>query len=201
MNSGSDRHFTEKDTDEALIAAIKSGNMKAGSFLLRRYLPLITRIAGGFSGAKIESDDLVQEGLLTVLSAAYAYDPDRAASFKTYLSSAVLNKMRTLLKRSAAGKNALLNDYISLDDIEIPGGTDPEKEVLDDEAQFKVYALFETLLTPLERRVLQCHLLGMNYGEIALSLGIPPKSADNALSRARAKLKKALGPSGLNSGS
>lgn len=192
MNSTPDRRLTEKDADETLILALRSGDTKAGSLIVSRYFPLVKRIAQGFSGAALESDDLVQEGLLTVLSAAYAYIPGGNASFKTYMTSAVLNKMRTLLKRSATGKNALRGDYISLDDIEIPGGTDPEKEILDDEAQAKVYGLFDTLLTPLEKNVLVSHLSGMNYGEIAAALDISPKSADNALSRARAKLKKAL---------
>ena len=52
--------------------------------------------------------------------------------------------------------------------------------------------LIETELSPLEKQVLDLHLTGMGYVQIARVLGRDEKSTDNALQRIRGKLKRAL---------
>lgn len=50
----------------------------------------------------------------------------------------------------------------------------------------------EQELTPLEKQVMDLHLTGMGYREIAKVLGRDGKSTDNALQRSRGKLRRAL---------
>ena len=50
----------------------------------------------------------------------------------------------------------------------------------------------EQELTPLEKQVMELHLTGMGYREIAKVLGRDGKSTDNALQRSRGKLRRAL---------
>ena len=52
--------------------------------------------------------------------------------------------------------------------------------------------MIETELTALEREVLHLNLTGMSTAQIAKMLGREEKSADNALQRAKGKLKKRL---------
>ena len=47
-------------------------------------------------------------------------------------------------------------------------------------------------LTDLEYRVWAAHLAGFSYADIAAKWGISPKSAENALARARRKLVQLL---------
>ena len=50
-------------------------------------------------------------------------------------------------------------------------------------------ARIETELSPLEKQVLDLHLTGLNYIEIARILNREEKSTDNALQRIRAKVR------------
>ena len=50
----------------------------------------------------------------------------------------------------------------------------------------------EKELSPLEKQVLDLHLTGMGYVQIARVLGRDAKSTDNALQRIKGKLKRAL---------
>ena len=47
-------------------------------------------------------------------------------------------------------------------------------------------------LSGFEKQVLELYLTGMSYTEIAKLLGKDEKSTDNALSRAKSKIKKAI---------
>ena len=188
--------FDEKLTDpvslpdEALIRALRDGNEKAAPILVERYRPLIASLAAGFGGA--DTEDLVQEGLISLISAAYAYREDGAAAFKTYLAVCVTNRMKTVVKRERTDKRAPQGAVVPLEELELPGGEDPEDVVLSDEACLDLYRLFDAALSKLERRVLLEHLAGLSNAAVAEKLGVSEKSAENALSRARAKLKAAL---------
>ena len=51
----------------------------------------------------------------------------------------------------------------------------------------------ERQLTERERGVLTAYMTGMSYAEIAQSLEITEKAVDNAMQRARRKLRKEFG--------
>ena len=61
--------------------------------------------------------------------------------------------------------------------------------MIDRENLDRLQARIETELSPLEKQVLDLHLTGMNYIEIARILNREEKSTDNALQRSRAKLR------------
>ena len=50
----------------------------------------------------------------------------------------------------------------------------------------------QTELSSFEKQVIELHIAGMGYAEIAGILGKEAKSTDNALQRAKAKLRKHL---------
>ena len=52
--------------------------------------------------------------------------------------------------------------------------------------------MLNTMLTPLEKNVLELFLEGRSYQEIALSLDRGPKTVDNALQRIKKKLEAYL---------
>ena len=68
-------------------------------------------------------------------------------------------------------------------------GTNPEKVMIDRANLDRLQARIETELSPLEKQVLDLHLTGMNYIEIARILNREEKSTDNALQRIRAKVR------------
>ena len=57
---------------------------------------------------------------------------------------------------------------------------------------YEMSGQMKTLLSPMELRCIEGVILGMNYPEIAEKLSISVKSVDNAVTRARSKLKGIL---------
>ncbi|MBQ7688957.1 MAG: sigma-70 family RNA polymerase sigma factor [Clostridia bacterium] len=181
-------------TDESLALLAKAGDDKALSALLERYRPLVQKIASRYYGFSLEQEDICQEGMLAVLSAVYSFLPERSASFKTYASVCVSNRLKTVVKQAASPKHAPLNTYIPLDTVEIVGNSDPEDKVISDEAAREIFRIFQNDLSKLERSVLKCFLKGYSYRETADLLHITEKAAGNALQRIRSKLKMAIHP-------
>ena len=72
------------------------------------------------------------------------------------------------------------------------GKKSPEELVIDQENTRLLEETIEQELTPLEKQVMDLHLTGMGYREIAKVLGRDGKSTDNALQRSRGKLRRAL---------
>ena len=182
----------EPATDAALAAAAQAGNGKAAAALLQKYRPLVHSIASHYFGASLESEDIAQEGMLALLSAIYAFRSDKNASFRTFATVCITNRIRSAVKENAAPGNAPLNGYIPLDSLELAADSDPVHIIISDEAEEEWFRIFENDLSSLENRVLRCFLKGYTYREIAALLRITEKAADNAMQRIRAKLKKRM---------
>ncbi len=179
-------------SDEELASLVQTEVPGAVTELVKRFRPLVESIASHYFGVSLESDDIVQEGTLALLSAAYSYLPDKSAAFRTYSAVCISNRLKSLIKAETGKKNSPLNTYVPLEDVELPADTDPVKKVLADEAAKNLSDIIDTELSVLERRVLFGTIDGKSYRQIAEGLGITEKSVNNALQRLRNKLKKAM---------
>ena len=65
----------------------------------------------------------------------------------------------------------------------------PEELVIGRESADEITRCMRSLLSPLELGCIEGVILGMPYSEIAEKLSVSAKSVDNAVTRARAKLK------------
>ena len=83
----------ENYTDNQLVSFIQKGNSDAFVELTARYLSFIRAKAHPFRSSVLEADDLCQEGLLGLFSAARSYNPNKDASFKTYAGICIQNRM------------------------------------------------------------------------------------------------------------
>ena len=104
-------------TDEELTALITAGNGAAFDELTSRYLPLIRAKASACRKIGLESDDLMQEALLGLLSAAKTYDKTVGASFKTYAGVCIERHLYTACKAAARQKHSPLNHFVPLNDV------------------------------------------------------------------------------------
>jgi RNA polymerase sporulation-specific sigma factor len=77
-----------------------------------------------------------------------------------------------------------------VDCLEADDSTNPEAYLIGQEELERLEEKIENELSPMEKQVLDLHLTGMGYVEIAHVLNRDEKSTDNALQRIRAKLKK-----------
>ena len=108
----------ENYTDNQLVSFIQKGNSDAFVELTARYLSFIRAKAHPFRSSVLEADDLCQEGLLGLFSAARSYNPNKDASFKTYAGICIQNRMVATYRACARKKNIPLGQLVSLNDEE-----------------------------------------------------------------------------------
>ena len=152
-----------------------------------------------------ESIDLAKEWAVSSLSDGYAnrYTLDTEYLNILNLNSpdyTILNWMAVLvehrvfsIKTPADGKEGPDLEEALSDEAGILSsgsyGANPEKVLIDRENFDFLQERIETELSPLEKQVLDLHLTGMNYIEIAHILNRDEKSTDNALQRIRTKVR------------
>lgn len=97
----------EKYNNEALVKRIQSGDTEAQNELLRRNEGLIRTVAGKLLAkaadcclSKEDKEDLLQEGRLALLTAAFGYDETQGTTFNTYGWQIVRNKMVDYMRKS-----------------------------------------------------------------------------------------------------
>ncbi len=171
--------------EQKRILAAKSGDESAFAELTKQYAPLIDSMTGKylrlFEGAE-DYEDLRQEAVLAFYRAVCSYDPDRAAvSFGLYAKICLRNRMVSLLRKNHSEKKHNTTAAKLEETATLPPRYPSELRALSETAA--------RLLTPYEKTVLFLYLDGKSYREIALSLGRTEKSVDNALFRAKSKLK------------
>ncbi len=177
-------------TDTELIHLFRSGEQLAFQQLALRYLFLIRSKAADLGGKGVESDDLVQEGFLALLSAAETYEENGGAVFRTYAAACIKNRLVSAVRSANSRKNQWNASAWRLEeDVPVHENVQPENALIIKEDFARLIAYMETSLSPSELRVLSLYLEGHSYDEIARTLGISRKSCDNAMQRVRKKLK------------
>ena len=197
-------------SDEELCIQAIAGDSAAEEMLVLRYSRLVRVCARPFFLAGGDSEDLIQEGMLGLLSAIREYRPDRNARFRTFAELCVRRRIISAVKLAAGGKHSPLNSGVSLEpslflaDRENAAlGTafyrleDPEDTVIHQENLRRLETVIQSKLTPLEAKVLALYLEGLSYTEIAGAVPCSAKSVDNAVQRIRRKVARHL--SGENS--
>lgn len=160
--------------------------------LAARYLWLIRAKAQQCEVPAFDTDDLSQEGLIGLYDAALTYNPNGAASFKTYAGICISNRITSALRKQTGLKNKPLNDFVSIFDDDNAAGLqtgDLESTILFREMITGVLSQVKHLLSEQEQRVLRMYLGGYNRKEIAQALSVSLKSVDNAIRRVRSKFK------------
>lgn len=194
-------------SDEELIVRLKDGEATITDFIMDKYKNLVRSKAKAMFILGADNEDLIQEGMIGLFKAIRDYDSGRDASFFTFADLCISRQMYTAVQASGRKKHAPLNSYISLysatfgsegeeSDMELVNilASDKEKnpeEMLIDKENLEVLEnRIDKELSGFEKQVLDLHLTGMSYVQIAKVLGKDEKSTDNALQRIKGKLKK-----------
>ena len=195
-------------SDDELIIRLRDGEEAIMDVLMDKYKNLVRKIAQSMYILGAEPEDLIQEGMIGLFKAIRDYDLGRDASFTTFASLCINRQMYKMLTASTRQKHIPLNTYISLyskrseeDDkdqelisiIEAKDDNNPEQLVIDKENAQDLEKRIEMELSNLEIQVLELYMTGLTYVEIAKILGRDDKSTDNALHRAKSKIKKIVG--------
>ncbi len=156
--------------------------------LISRYMNIVFSCAKVFSSGA-DYEDLVSDGMEGLLSAIQSYDADKG-EFAAFASVCVKNRMRNTVKKSIRRNSELLDAGLDeLSEIPDPSPT-PEELVIERETSRSMLENLRYVLTEIELHCIEGVALGLSYDEIAEQLGVDKKSVDNALCRARAKLRE-----------
>lgn len=193
-------------TERSLLSDIElqgmaiKGDILAEQELVLRYNQLVRICARPLFLAGGDSEDLIQEGMLGLLSAIRQYDTNSEASFRTFAEHCIKNRLRSAVRTAARQKHIPLNEGVSFETIlsEESQNTmnisarSAEDIIITNEGIDRFYAAFSNGLSSLENRILSLYLEGLSYREISVKIGKSEKSVDNAVQRIRKKLAKLL---------
>jgi len=177
------------------------GDAAAEESLVSEYVRLVRACARPYFLAGGDSEDLIQEGMLGLLSAVRTFDPAKGVKFSTYAEFCVRRRIYSAIRSASGNKHTPLNSYISLESPQLDESStlqayslrDPEDFVIARESAGEVQRLLFGALSRFESGVLELYLEGMSYKDMAVRLGKTSKSVDNAVQRIRKKLAQIPG--------
>lgn len=193
-------------TDEQLSQRAAGGDSRAETELVQRYGRLVRACARPLFLAGGDSEDLIQEGMLGLLTAIRSYDPGREALFRTYAEICIRSRLLTAVRAAQGGKHAPLNHSVSYEPPLFDGTSahlfssaeSPEDVVIGREELKERLDALKGQLSELEAEILTPYLSGLSCGEIARRVGRSQKSVDNAIQRIRRKMARSFS-SGVSS--
>lgn len=192
--------------DEELIDRLREGENSIIDYIMDKYKNLVRSKARSMYILGADTEDLIQEGMIGLFKAVRDYDCGRDASFYTFADLCISRQMYTAVQASQRKKHWPLNNSVSLngesqdaqpewllqESVFSGAGNNPEELFLDKERTEFLETQIEKELSSFEKQVLDLHLTGMSYSQIARVLGRDEKSTDNALQRVKSKIKKIL---------
>ena len=179
-------------SDEQLALACQGGDKAAWEELYTKYKPIVLSIARRFFLSGGETEDLVQEGMCGLYSAALGFKPENGG-FSAYANRCIRNRIVDAVKLSNGAKHSALNNFLPI--MEVSGnisGVNPEDEVIGREGKHEILQRMSQVLSSLEFKAIIMYTDGMTMSEISTALGKNSKSIDNAINRAKNKLQSIL---------
>ncbi len=177
-------------SDEQLVVLARQKNEEAFTRLVSRCSGMLKSLSANYCRDVSESEDLVQEGLLGLLSAVQTYRSSAEVAFRTYAYACARNRMVSALRRR---NGELVRSLEEEDELSyLIGDADPASLLVRQEEIEQLNNRLRDGLSSLEYRVLMARLSGYSYREIAKRLNITEKAVDNAHQRLRRKLATTL---------
>ena len=195
--------------DELAILA-KGGDEEALRIIFEESRDMLRSKSNLYFMVGADREDVIQEGMIGLLSAIRTFDPEAGASFKTFSDFCVKRRIINAVKMAGRQKHKPLNDSVSIDAVKegrddqasssVPSGiektlraskaTDPEEIVLLADLLEYVESNSKTLFSDMETKVWKEYSKGLSTARIAEKLNKPYKSVDNALTRIKRKIEK-----------
>ena len=190
-------------TDEQLIEEIRNNNEKALDFLMDKYKNFVYARAKSYFIAGGEKQDIIQEGLIGLFKAIKNFNGEKQNSFKIFADLCIRRQIISAIKISTRQKQIPLNNCISLntsidedndnslgDIIQNEIAPDPSDTIVNRETFLTIKSKMSSVLSKFEQEVLDKHLCGFTYTQIAKQLDVESKSVDNAIQRIKKKIQK-----------
>ena len=185
-----------------LIYLAQEQNEDAREYLYNQYQPIIDIILAKnkykIKKLNLDPKEIYNIALLALDDAINYYNADLKASFSTYATVIVRNRVNNYLREYRSNKNNYLNNTLSLEDeyidfilidFFINYQKDPLTNLKKRENYQELLNKIKNNLSSFEYEVYILYIDGLNYQQIAKILSKNPKQIDNALQRIKNKLK------------
>jgi RNA polymerase sigma-70 factor, ECF subfamily len=189
--------------DQSLVERAREGDEDAFAALVRRYTPMLMRLARMYVPTDALAEDVVQETWVAVLRGLDRFEGRSA--FKTWLFRILVNRARTRAVREARSL-----PFSSLGPDDEDGGpavdpdafrdggwvtppAEPDAEVLAGELRGRLADIVDTLPERERTVILLRDVAGLDGPEVAEALGISEGNQRVILHRARSKVRGQLG--------
>ena len=173
--------------DDELLQQAQAGEESAIAALITAMMPAIRKGAAAVAAPGLDFDDAVQEGLIGLFHAVRSYRVDKKVPFTAYAAACIANAQQDARRSATRKKHAPLNNSVPLPENSAAPG--PEELAIANERCAAVLERINTQLSPLERGSLLASLEGHTAAQTAQLLHCTPKAVENALMRARKKLR------------
>jgi RNA polymerase sigma-70 factor (ECF subfamily) len=182
-------------TDEALLAAVRSGDEQAVAELVERHAPSVLRFGVQLCGDEQQARDVMQETLLAAARGLRAYRGEsRLTTWLYTIARTFCTKLRT---RGDAGKHLQSLEELGEDGFEAALAVEqqrPDAQAAQLELQRAVTRAIREL-EPAQREVLVLRdVEGLSAAEVATVLDVSVQAVKSRLHRARAALRERLLP-------
>ena len=190
-------------SDEELCRLAASGDRVSEEALVMRYNRLVRICARPYFLAGGDSEDLIQEGMVGLLSAIREFTPEKGSFFRAYAETCIRHRILSAVRAAARDKHTPLNHYVSFETPLPDGNTDsysfsaarqplqnPEDMFISREERRERLGTLKGQLSSLEAEILELYLRGYSYLEIAERVDRSPKAVDNAVQRIRRKVAR-----------
>lgn len=186
----------KKINDYEVVYMVRENDEEARKIIFNKYIPIVRRIASDHLAlakmARIEYEDLVQEGLIALNEAINKYNERSGVLFYTFLCVCVERRILTYCRKMNSSKHYLLNT--SLDDEYIYSVSDNDVfEAYFNEINLeRKFVSFKNLFDIVESNIFELRYNGFSYKEISKLLDIPVSTIDGKLCKIRRILKETL---------
>ena len=144
--------------------------------LMNQWEPKVQKIASNTFVVGLDRDDIAQELRIALIKAAQGFEEDRGVLFHTYLHTAMINTVRTLIAKAQrrVPSESLDSTYVTAESGEIHQSSELLR-ALADPGEFTEDVEFDELLaesdlSPLERQFIDLRLEGLTMEEITEDL-------------------------------
>lgn len=154
--------------------------------------------------------DMYQWGLIGLYKAVCHYDESRGKSFRLLVEMNIQSTIKSAITMYNRKKHCFLNEAVSLngppetsnlclESVFIDNRQqDPAALIVEEETVKNIEVELTTILSQLEKQVVDLYVAGYKQREIAKKLSLQEKVIDNAIQRARSKLSAWMKDWGVN---
>lgn len=171
-----------------LIALLRSGDVESFERVYRSYVVALCQLADSYVRSRDAAEDIVQELFTWLWANRHEFQPEHG--LRAYLFGAVRNRALNALRDEATAARVSATQSSSA--TRTSGAADAELMVSDLETA--IHAAVEGMPPRCREVFALLRTQALTYAEVAVILGISPKTVEVHMSRALAILRARLGP-------